>query len=175
MAEIKTTRIGKENTKTPTLSGSLSAQTVSGSLGTKTISTRIGAQGVVALKDHAKLSNLEYAKSGHTGFAGILLDTTANWNQKLDYRPPEGMLIVYVDYQSYEDEHGDIVYVPGFKIGDGNAYLIDKPFVGEADSKLLQEHLEDTGLHIQPGEREFWNNKLNYVEPDNDLLIFTRD
>ena len=78
MAEIKTTRIGKANTKTPTLSGSLSAQTVSGSLGTKTISTRIGAQGVVALKDHAKLSNLEYAKSGHTGFAGILLDTTAN-------------------------------------------------------------------------------------------------
>ena len=85
------------------------------------------------------------------------------------------MLIVYVDYQSYQDEQGHMVYVPGFKIGDGNAYLIDKPFVGEADSKLLREHLEDTGLHIQPGEREFWNNKLNYIEPDNDLLIFTRD
>lgn len=85
------------------------------------------------------------------------------------------MLIVYADYQSYIDEHGDLVFVPGFKIGDGNAYLIDKPFVGEADSKLLHQHLEDTGVHIQPGEREFWNNKLNYVEPEGDLLEFTRN
>lgn len=64
--------------------------------------------------------------------------------------------------------------MPGFKIGDGNAYLIDKPFVGEADSKLLQQHIEDAGLHIQPGERAFWNNKLNYVEPEDDCLEFTR-
>lgn len=85
------------------------------------------------------------------------------------------MLVVYTDYQSYEDEQGNIVYVPGFKIGDGNAYLIDKPFVGEADSKLLRKHLEDTGVHIQPGEREFWNKKLNYEEPEGDLLIFTRN
>ena len=135
----------------------------------------ISESGTVILKDHSKLTNLEYLKSGHTGFAGIEFGTTAEWNEKLDYRPPEGMLVVYTDYQSYEDEQGNIVYVPGFKIGDGNAYLIDKPFVGEADSKLLQKHLEDTGVHIQPGEREFWNNKLNYEEPEGDLLIFTRN
>ena len=84
------------------------------------------------------------------------------------------MLVVYTDYQSYE-EKGHIVYVPGFKIGDGNAYVVDKPFVGEADTKILQEHLKDTGVHIQPGEREFWNNKLNYEEPEGDLLRFTRN
>ena len=84
------------------------------------------------------------------------------------------MLVVYTDYQSYEEE-GHTVYVPGFKIGDGNAYVVDKPFVGEADTKILQEHIEDTGLHIQPGEREFWNNKLNYEKPEGDLLRFTRN
>ena len=84
------------------------------------------------------------------------------------------MLVVYTDYQSYEEE-GHMVYVPGFKIGDGNAYVVDKPFVGEADTKILQEHLQDTGVHIQPGEREFWNNKLNYEEPEGDLLRFTRN
>ena len=84
------------------------------------------------------------------------------------------MLVVYTDYQSYEEE-GQTIYVPGFKIGDGNAYVVDKPFIGEADTKILQEHIEDTGLHIQPGEREFWNTKLNYEEPEGDLLRFTRN
>lgn len=52
------------------------------------------------------------------------------------------MLVVYTDYQSYEEE-GQIIYVPGFKIGNGNTYLLDLPFVGEADSRLLQEHIEN--------------------------------
>lgn len=85
------------------------------------------------------------------------------------------MLVVYTDFQVIEDEQGNKTYVPSFKIGDGNAYLIDKPFIGAADSKLLQEHIEDTGVHVQPGEREFWNNKINYVEPEVDLLEFTRN
>lgn len=85
------------------------------------------------------------------------------------------MLVVYTDFQVIEDEHGQLIYVPSFKIGDGNAYLIDKPFIGAADSKALQEHLEDVGVHIQPGEREFWSNKLNYNEPEGDLLEFTRN
>lgn len=144
------------------------------SLSTKTVSVQIGKNNYITA-DHAKLKNLDYANSGHTGFAGIEMNTTAYWNSQLDYRPPEGMLVIYTDYQSYEDDQGNIVYVPGFKIGDGNAYLIDKPFVGEADSKLLQEHIEDIGVHIQPGEREFWNNKLNYNEPEGDLLEFTRN
>lgn len=155
------------------LKGSVQKSGLNGSLSTKTISVQMGKDSYL-VSDHSKLKNLEYLKSGHTGFAGILINTTEYWNSQRDYRPPEGMLVVYSDYQHYVDEHGDIVYVPGFKIGDGNAYLIDKPFVGEADSKLLQEHINDIDVHVRPGEREFWNNKLNYVEPEDDLLEFTR-
>lgn len=37
----------------------------------------ISESGTVILKDHSKLTNLEYLKSGHTGFAGIEFGTTA--------------------------------------------------------------------------------------------------
>ncbi len=85
------------------------------------------------------------------------------------------MLVVYTDFQEIEDEHGHKTFVPSFKIGDGNAYLIDKPFIGAADSKALEEHLKDVESHIQEGEREFWNNKINCNEPEQDLLEFTRN
>ena len=85
------------------------------------------------------------------------------------------MLVVYTDYQVITDpETGKKTFIPNFKIGDGNAYLIDKPFVGDDIRNILQEHMEDTGMHLQPGERDFWNNKLNYNEPEGDLLEFTR-
>lgn len=151
------------------------SQDICGSLGMRTMCGSVGGQGAIPIRDHSKLSNLEYAKSGHIGFAGIEFGTTAEWNANPQYRPAEGMLVVYTDYESYVDEHGETVYVPGFKIGDGNAYLIDKPFVGEADRQLLNEHIQNTEVHIQPGERIFWNNKLNYEEPESDLLVFTRN
>lgn len=86
------------------------------------------------------------------------------------------MIIVYTDYSSYTDsDSGETVYVPGFKIGDGNAYLVDMAFLGQDVSALLQEHIADGTIHITDEERQTWNNKLNYVEPTDDLLEFTRD
>lgn len=92
-----------------------------------------------------------------------------------DYRPLEGMLVVYTDYKQIDDGQGNITYVPGIKVGDGNAYLIDKPFITESLDKELTEHINDMVKHITQEEREFWNNKLNYVEPEDDLLEFTRN
>ena len=168
MSTLTTKKISVNGVETKT-------QELNPKISSKQINVQIAGSGTVAIRDHAKLSHLEWLNSGHTGFAGIEFGTTAEWNAKLDYRPPAGMLVVYTDFQVIEDEQGNKTYVPSFKIGDGNAYLIDKPFIGAADSKLLQEHIEDTGVHVQPGEREFWNNKLNYVEPEVDLLEFTRN
>lgn len=155
------------------LKGSIKSDSLQSKLSTKKVSVSIGGN-VATMSDHSALTNLDFLHSGHTGFAGIEIDTTIHWNAKPEYRPANGVLIVYSDYKTYTNEQGQEVVVPGFKIGDGNAYLIDKPFVGEADSKILQQHIEDAGLHIQPGERAFWNNKLNYVEPEDDCLEFTR-
>ena len=56
------------------------------------------------------------------------------------------------------------MYVPGIKIGDGSAYVVDLPFV-----------------NITSEQVNFWNNKVNcYLETEltdegnNETLVFTR-
>lgn len=39
---------------------------------------------------------------------------------------------------------------------------------------LLQEHIADNNRHLRPGEREFWNNKIN-VDIEEELLEFNRN
>ena len=120
---------------------------------------------------HNLLDNLDWAHSGHIGFAGIEFGTTSYWNTRPLYVPPQGMLVVYSDYSKTSSG----VDVPNFKIGDGNAYLVDKPFVGEDVRGILEAHVNDLSIHITEQERQKWNNKLNYVEPDSDLLELTRN
>ena len=123
--------------------------------------------------DHSTLSNLDYLSSGHTGFAGIEFGTTAHWNTVPTYVPPSGMIVVYSDYSV--DEEGKII--PGLKIGDGNAYLVDLAFIGNDAKEAIEQHIADTVSHITQEEREKWNNKLNYDEPTggSDLLVLTRN
>ena len=157
-------------------SHSMQTKKLAVSLAKAGFNVKMGGGSGVVIKNHALLENLDYLNSGHTGFAGIEFGTTEEWNSNPRYVPVEGMITVYTDYQQKTDPStGEVTYIPGFKIGDGNAYLIDKPFVGDDIRDILTEHIEDTGIHIQPGEREFWNNKLNYEEPEGDLLEFTRN
>ena len=105
----------------------------------------------------------------------VYLDTTENWNAKRSYRPLRGDIIVYTDHGQIVDVYGETVNVPGVKIGDGNAYLIDLPFVG-ADVRYqilteLREHTGNTGIHVTPEEKEFWNNKLNCTVNDGNLVL----
>ena len=56
-------------------SQALSQQNLCGGLGTKQVSALIEDKGG-GTRDHSKLKNLDYIKSGHTGFAGIVFGTT---------------------------------------------------------------------------------------------------
>ena len=104
-------------------------------------------------------------------------DTTANWNANLHFIPLRGEVIIYTDHGHMDDGFGNTIDVPGIKIGDGNAYLIDLPFVGnDVRYQILSElraHSGNTLIHVTPEEKEFWNNKLNYVV-NNDNLILNR-
>lgn len=100
-------------------------------------------------------------------------DTTAGWNAAMGYIPPKGEIIVYTDYATVDGKD-----VPGIKIGGGNGYVQDLAFVGEDVRVALLEHLADMNYHIRPGERAFWNNKLNVndsFETDGETLIFNRN
>ena len=104
--------------------------------------------------------------------ARALVDTTEHWMQKRQYIPARGEIIVYSDRNIIDDK-----YYPGVKIGDGGAYLIDLPFVGDDIAyQILAEfhiHTEDMNIHVTTEEKDFWNNKLNLVVI-GDNLIFNR-
>lgn len=120
---------------------------------------------------HMSMEQVRIIQSGNK----IYLDTTANWNAKRSYQPLRGDVIVYTDHGQIDDGYGNMIDVPGVKIGDGNAYLIDLPFVG-ADVRFqilreLRAHTSNTLIHVTPEEKEFWNNKLNCQVNDGNLVL----
>lgn len=109
--------------------------------------------------------------------ASIEQGTTEYWNNRTGYVPPAGTIVVYNDHQSKVVD-GETVYIPGIKIGSGNAYVQDLAFLDEGVADTLVSHINDNLVHIQPGEREFWNRKLNVddnMEVVNETLIFNRN
>lgn len=106
-------------------------------------------------------------------------DTTARWNSCPLMIPKKGQIIVYTDYSHKTDDEGNEVLIPGLKIGDGNAYLVDLPFVGEDKKQdlihLIEEfeaHKTNNEIHVSEEDRRFWNNKLNY-QINGETLVLT--
>ena len=106
----------------------------------------------------------------------VLVDTTANWAAQSGRESEFGKIYVYTDYRQYEDESGNVHDVPGFKIGDGKAYLIDLPFA-ESNDDVLLAHIGDTNVHITQKERTVWNNKVRVFvsAADSENMVFTTD
>lgn len=113
-----------------------------------------------------------------TYYSGTKLD----WDSDKTLIAEKGTFYIYLDYKKIQKEDGQEVYMPGIKIGDGSSFLIDLPFINDTSDSdikrfqnLILDHINDKIVHIQPGEREFWNNKLNYSFDDsNDNLILNR-
>lgn len=105
-------------------------------------------------------------------------DTTANWDAAIGFIPMQGEIIIYTDYQTKAVD-GDTIFIPGIKIGSGNAYVQDLAFVGELERDVILDHIENNGIHVTSAEKTKWNNKLA-VDDDNEVdedgaLILTRD
>ncbi len=95
----------------------------------------------------------------------VLFDTTEHWNNQTSLISEKNTLYVYTDYMTDEN-----LTIPGFKLGDGKAYLIDLPFT----DKVYYDHIRNQVIHITEEERILWNNKvsceLSNVNKEN--LIF---
>lgn len=98
-----------------------------------------------------------------------LFNTTEGWDADRSIVSEEGVLYVYTDYQQYDDGQGNVYDIAGFKFGDGNAYLIDLPFL----TTLYDIHIGNNDIHITPEEREFWNNK-NRAYVNGETLVMTK-
>lgn len=102
----------------------------------------------------------------------IMIGTTAEWQAKSSYIPPQGTILIYTDYSSIIDNNITKA-VAGIKIGDGVTPGIDKAFVGEDVKRDVLNHINDSVRHITSTERTFWNNKLN-CDIVNEELQFNR-
>lgn len=100
--------------------------------------------------------------------------TTEYWNAQPSLIGEKSHIYVYTDY-AVMDNNGDNIFVPNIKIGDGNAYLIDNPFITTSVEDLINLHIEDATKHITEEERTIWNGKVRcYLNPnDNETVVFT--
>ena len=116
-------------------------------------------------------------------------DTTANWNKTTGFVPKAGEVIIYDDYEvkSYTvTEYGQTVektaLIPNIKIGTGNAYVQDLPFVDEKTREMLLEHIRNQDIHVTLQEKQFWDNKVNIDDAyaqinkrlEGETLVFNR-
>ena len=92
----------------------------------------------------------------------IFYKTTAEWNSNPLTISEEGAIYIYSDYKNNND-----INIPGIKIGDGLAYIIDLPFIADASAEaitnitsILNDHITSTEAHITSTDRDFWNNKV---------------
>lgn len=99
------------------------------------------------------------------GLRAIYYDTKENWDFQRSLVSEEGALYIYSNYQTVYDDVGNPTFIAGIKIGDGNAYLIDIPFVSDAMTGALLTHISNTSVHVTAAEKEFWNNKVSaYID-----------
>lgn len=103
----------------------------------------------------------------YSGSAKVSVDTSEGWALKPTYIPKNGEIIVYSDATVLDKNY------PAIKIGDGNAYVVDLPFLGEEKVNMLLDHISDTNSHVTSEEKAFWNAKLNYDVSGEQLILTT--
>lgn len=96
---------------------------------------------------------------------------TAEWALETTFVPLKGEVVVYSDHQT-KTEGGQTIDIPGFKVGDGNAYVVDLPFVSEKTASDLISHASDTTIHTTAAEKTIWNNKVS-VQVSGENIIFS--
>ena len=96
----------------------------------------------------------------------IKYGTTEYWNEH-PIQTEQGYIYIYSDYKQLDNED-----IPGIKIGDGNAYLADLPFI----DSIYAQHIVNTVIHISQSDRDFWDDKVTcFIDPNNNnKLIFTK-
>ena len=131
----------------------------------------VGSAQIQSDWNQTNTSAVDYIKNKPVINGNVLSNTTAGWNSQPSLISTLNTIYVYTDHHTEIDTHGNTINIPGVKIGDGQAYLIDMPFT---DMEVTQ-HIEDTSIHVSSAEKEFWNNKVSMYQsqanPEN--LIFT--
>lgn len=151
-----------------------------------TIPVRFGeVQSISGTSDYERLINkpsinsvvLEGALTAtDLGLASVYYDTKEAWDAQSTLIAERSAVYIYSNYATIDDGNGNLIDVAGLKIGDGSSYLVDMPFVGDATTEMIIMHIANTGIHVTPQEKEFWNNKVSsYIDhTDPELLVLSK-
>lgn len=91
--------------------------------------------------------------------------TTAEWAQQTSLTSEKDVIYVYIDHQTDDGKN-----IPGIKIGDGLAYVVDLPFV----DTIYMKHITDTDIHITAEERIKWNKAITAdAKSTDENLVFS--
>lgn len=101
-------------------------------------------------------------------FDNVYSDTESNWNRQLTLVSEKGAIYIFTNHSYIEDQYGNIWPVPAIKIGDGNAYVVDLPFISDYLLKLLLNHTNNSDIHVSAQEKQFWNNKVTAFVDNSD-------
>lgn len=106
-------------------------------------------------------------------YVGVRSGTKEYWDSQSSLIGEENVIYVYTNHQTKTDSWGRTTDIPGIKIGDGKAYLIDLPFTDD----IYVAHIRDTSIHCTQEEKNKWNRKVrpivSMIAPEN--LILTTD
>lgn len=93
-------------------------------------------------------------------------NTKEHWESHNGEISEEGAFYIYSNYQIEDNK-----YIPGIKIGDGNAYIADLPFI----DMLYFNHINNQDIHVTPEDKIRWNNKVRayYSEVTDETVVFT--
>ena len=92
----------------------------------------------------------------------VFYNTVSGWAAEPQLVGQVKSMYVYTDAMQYEGQN-----IPRIKVGDGQTYLIDLPFLNEREI----DHIANTSIHITDAERQFWNNKVTAYENQESLII----
>lgn len=113
-----------------------------------------GTRNYELLTNRPRINGVELVGDlSHVDLGIVSENTTEGWALTPMYIPKKGELVIYTDTEK-------------IKVGDGQAYLVDLPFIGgDAIEKVEQElhdHMDDDVSHVTQTDRDFWDSKLNY-------------
>lgn len=129
-------------------------------------SIQVGVKNYENLTNKPRINDVELSGNKTPYDIGIISENTeSGWAENPTYVPKRGEICLYTDTH----------YI---KIGDGSVPIVDLPYiqsssVGELEDRL-DAHVNDTAKHVSIADREFWDNKLNYII-QNETLVLNRN
>lgn len=85
---------------------------------------------------------------------GIVMKPASTWkNGAGDLISSRGILYIYAS---------DIIgQSPKMKVGDGTSYIKDLPFITDDLQDQIDQHINNSSIHVSSQDRIIWDNKLN--------------